>query len=116
MDWQGRRVLVTGAAGFIGSHLVEALMRSGAKIRAMLHYDSRSHRGNLEYADPELLRGVELIAGDITDPHFCFRAVADQEVVFHLAALIAIPYSYVAPSAYVRTNIEGTLNVLEACR
>lgn len=116
MDWRGKRTLVTGAAGFIGSHLAEALVRAGAKVRAMLHYDSRPHRGNLELADPELLRQMELISGDVADAHFCLRAVQDQEVVFHLAALIAIPYSYVAPTAYVRTNVEGTLNLLEACR
>jgi NAD dependent epimerase/dehydratase len=109
-------VLVTGAGGFIGSHLVEALVRAGARVRAMLHYDSRPHRGNLEYADPNLVREVEIVSGDVSDPHFVFRACQDREVVFHLAALIAIPYSYVAPSAYVQANVVGTLNVLEACR
>ncbi|HMP59860.1 MAG TPA: GDP-mannose 4,6-dehydratase [Gemmatales bacterium] len=116
MGWQGRRVLVTGAGGFIGSHLVEALVRAGAKVRAMLHYDSRPHRGNLEHADPALLGEVEIISGDVIDPHFVYRACQEREVVFHLAALIAIPYSYVAPSAYVQANVVGTLNVLEACR
>lgn len=116
MAWRNRRVLVTGAGGFIGSHLVEALVRAGARVRAMLHYDSRPHRGNLEYADPNLVRQVEIVSGDVSDPHFVFRACQDREVVFHLAALIAIPYSYVAPSAYVQANVVGTLNVLEACR
>src|SRR5262245_48670725 len=116
MEWRGKRVLVTGAGGFIGSHLTEALARQGAKVRAMLHYDSRPHRGNLEHVDPALVRELEIIAGDVIDPHFCFRAVDGCEVVFHLAALIAIPYSYVAPSAYVQTNVVGTLNMLEACR
>lgn len=116
MGWRDRRVLVTGAGGFIGSHLVEALVRAGARVRAMLHYDSRPHRGNLEYADPNLVREVEIVSGDVSDPHFVFRACQDREVVFHLAALIAIPYSYVAPSAYVQANVVGTLNVLEACR
>jgi NAD dependent epimerase/dehydratase len=116
MAWQGRRVLVTGAGGFIGSHLVEALVKAGARVRAMLHYDARPHRGNLEYADPDLVRQAEIISGDVIDPHFVYRACQDREVVFHLAALIAIPYSYVAPSAYVQANVVGTLNVLEACR
>lgn len=116
MAWQGRRVLVTGAGGFIGSHLVEALVKAGARVRAMLHYDARPHRGNLEYADPEVVRQAEIISGDVIDPHFVYRACQDREVVFHLAALIAIPYSYVAPSAYVQANVVGTLNVLEACR
>src|SRR5262245_38430713 len=116
MTWASRRVLITGAAGFIGSHLAEALVRAGAKVRAMLHCDSRPHRGNLEFADPELVRQMEFVAGDVADAHFCLRAVEGQDVVFHLAALIAIPYSYVAPTAYVRTNVEGTLNILEACR
>lgn len=116
MDWKGKRVLVTGAGGFIGSHLTEALVMAGAKVRAMLHYDSRPHRGNLEYANPELVRQCDTLAGDVIDPHFVFRACEGCDVVFHLAALIAIPYSYVAPSAYVQTNVVGTLNVLEACR
>ena len=116
MKLNGRRVLVTGAGGFIGSHLVEALVQSGCRVRAMLHYDSRPHRGNLEFVDPEVLGQVEIIAGDVTDAHFLFRAVQGCDVVFHLAALIGIPYSYRAPSAYVQTNVVGTLNVLEACR
>lgn len=116
MAWRGRKVLVTGAGGFIGSHLVEELVRQGATVRAMLHYDSRPHRGNLEHVDPSLLREVEIISGDVIDPHFCYRACQGREVVFHLAALIAIPYSYVAPSAYVQANVVGTLNILEACR
>ncbi len=116
MAWQGKKVLVTGAGGFIGSHLSEALVLQGAKVRAMLHYDSRSHRGNLEYANPTLVREMEIWSGDVVDPHFMMRAVESCDVVFHLAALIAIPFSYVAPSAYVQTNVIGTLNVLEACR
>jgi len=116
MTWNGKQVLVTGAGGFIGSHLVEELVRRGAKVRAMLHYDSRPQRGNLELADPALVGGMNILAGDVADPHFVLRAVEGCNAVFHLAALIGIPYSYVAPSAYVQTNIVGTLNVLEACR
>ncbi|MBL8825324.1 MAG: SDR family NAD(P)-dependent oxidoreductase [Planctomycetia bacterium] len=116
MNWRGRKVLVTGAAGFIGSHLAEELVRQGASVKAMIHYDSRPQRSNLELADQNLVQQMEIIAGDVADPHFMFRAVQGCDAVFHLAALIGIPFSYVAPSAYVQTNITGTLNVLEACR
>jgi NAD dependent epimerase/dehydratase len=116
MSWSGKRVLVTGAGGFIGSHLAEELARQGARVRAMLHYDSRPQRGNLELADPELVAGMEIVAGDVADPHFMIRAVEGCDAVFHLAALIGIPFSYVAPSAYVQTNVAGTVNVMEACR
>lgn len=116
MIWRGKKVLVTGAAGFIGSHLAEELVRQGASVKAMIHYDSRPQRSNLELADQELVRQMEIMAGDVADPHFMFRAVQGCDVVYHLAALIGIPFSYVAPSAYVQTNITGTLNVLEACR
>ena len=107
MAWQGKTVLVTGAAGFIGSHLAEELVRQGAKVRALLHYDSRSHRSNLEYAERHLVQAMEIWSGDVVDPHFMLRAVEGCDVVFHLAALIAIPFSYVAPSAYVQTNVVG---------
>ncbi len=116
MDISGKTVLVTGAGGFIGSHLAEQLVREGCRVRAMLHYDSRADRGNLEYADPALLARMEIISGDVADPHFVRHAVQDCEIVFHLAALIAIPFSYVAPASYLTTNAMGTLNVLEACR
>lgn len=116
MIWRGKKVLVTGAAGFIGSHLAEELVRQGAAVKAMIHYDSRPQRSNLELADQEIVGQMEIMAGDVADPHFMFRAVQECDVVFHLAALIGIPFSYVAPSAYVQTNITGTLNVLEACR
>lgn len=116
MAWKGKRVLVTGAGGFIGSHLAEELVRQGARVRALLHYDSRPQRSNLELADPKLLAEIEILSGDVADPHFMMRAVKDCDVVFHLAALIGIPFSYVAPSAYVQTNIIGTVNVMEACR
>ena len=115
-ELKGRPVLVTGAGGFIGSHLTEALVRSGAKVRALVHYNSRNDWGQLERIDPALLAEVEVLAGDVRDPFFVQRAAAGADVVFHLAALIPIPYSYVAPLEFVETNVEGTLNVLEAAR
>jgi NAD dependent epimerase/dehydratase len=114
--WQSKRVLVTGAGGFIGSHLVEHLVQRGATVRAMLHYDSRPGLGNLEYCAKEQRQQVEIIAGDVRDPFFMREAVKGVQVVFHLAALIGIPYSYVAPASYAATNLLGTINVLEACR
>ncbi len=114
-NWRGARVLVTGAGGFIGSHLAEALARRGAKVRAMLHYNGRGDWGLLEEADSRLVDSMEVTAGDISDPFFVSSAVEGQDVVFHLAALIAIPYSYAAPTHFVSTNVGGTLNVLQAC-
>ena len=116
MNWKNVRVVVTGAGGFIGSHLTEALARRGAKVRALVHYNSRGHWGFLEDLDPAIKSRVEIRAGDIADPNCVAELVQGSEAVFHLAALIAIPYSYAAPSSYVSTNITGTLNVLEACR
>jgi NAD dependent epimerase/dehydratase len=116
MNLDGANVLVTGAGGFIGSHLVEALHRAGAHVTALVHYDSRPDLSNLELLDRGVLAAVRVVSGNIEDPFFVSSVVARQDVVFHLAALIAIPYSYTAPSSYVRTNVEGTLNVLEACR
>ncbi|MCA9062942.1 MAG: GDP-mannose 4,6-dehydratase, partial [Planctomycetaceae bacterium] len=114
MNWNGRNVLVTGAGGFIGSHLTEALTRAGANVRALVHYNSAGRRGWLDSS--ELQNDFEVVAGDITDPGSVYHAMLGRDTVFHLAALIAIPYSYVAPSSYVQTNIVGTLNVLEAAR
>lgn len=111
----GRKVLVTGAGGFIGSHLAGALAEAGADVTAMVHYNSDSLIGNLAFERNARDR-MKVISGNIEDSDFMFRAIEGQEVVFHLAALIAIPYSYVAPRSYVRTNVEGTLNVLEAAR
>ncbi len=116
MKLDGKRVLVTGAGGFIGSHLVEALVDRGLQVSAMVHYDARPTLSNLEHCAPGVRDKIEILSGNIEDPFFVARAVEGHDVVFHLAALIAIPYSYVAPASYVRTNIEGTLNVLEACR
>jgi len=116
MNWMGKRVLVTGAGGFIGSHLSERLVREGCRVKAMVHYDSRDDHSNLEFIEPSVLREMEIIAGDIRDPYFLLNATTGCEIIFHLAALIGIPYSYVAPASYVETNIKGTLNVLEAAR
>ena len=91
-------------------------MAEGLSVRAFVHYDSRPSLGNLEYLPREVADTLEVISGDIQDPFFVRRAVEGCEIVFHLAALIGIPYSYTAPEAYVRTNTCGTLNVLEACR
>jgi NAD dependent epimerase/dehydratase len=108
------KVLVTGADGFIGSHLVEALVRAGANVHAMAYYNSFNSWGWLDTI--ECLADVEVTAGDIRDAEFVRKAVAGREIVFHLAALIAIPYSYRAPRSYIDTNVTGTLNVLEAAR
>ena len=116
MDLRGRRVLVTGAAGFIGSHLVEGLLALGCQVRALVHYNSRNSWGNLEELDDAQRPRLDVVLGDVQDPFSTSRAVQGCDVVFHLAALIAIPYSYRAAHSYVSTNIEGTLNVLEACR
>jgi NAD dependent epimerase/dehydratase len=108
------KVLVTGAGGFIGSHLVERLIADGAEVRAFVEYDSRGSWGWLDDAAPEILDAVEIIAGDIRDSHAVQQAVAGCETVLHLAALIGIPYSYLAPESYVDTNVTGTLNVVQA--
>jgi len=114
--WKEKRVLVTGAGGFIGSHVTEALVQAGATVRAMVHYNSRSDWGQIEWLDADVRGSIEVVSGDIRDPFFCRRAVEDESVVLHLAALIAIPYSYIAPADYVQTNVLGTLNILQACR
>ncbi|KRC60452.1 NAD-dependent dehydratase [Agromyces sp. Root81] len=110
------RVLVTGADGFIGSHLVEALVRDGHDVRAIVIYNSLDSWGWLDSAPSEITSQVEVVPGDIRDPALMMSAVAGCDAVLHLAALIAIPYSYVAPDLYVQTNIQGTLNLLNAAR
>ena len=114
MSWQGKKVLVTGAGGFIGSHLAECLCLEGARVRALVHYNAFGSRGWLDHSEQS--HDMEIIAGDIADADSVRQAVKDIDVIFHLAALIAIPYSYVAPASYVRTNINGTLNVMQAAR
>jgi NAD dependent epimerase/dehydratase len=110
------RALVTGAGGFIGSHLVERLVREGYAVRALVHYNALGSWANLERLPPEVLGEVEVVAGDIADAFVVDHAVEGCATVFHLAALIGIPYSYIAPAAYFATNVSGTLNVLQACR
>jgi NAD dependent epimerase/dehydratase len=111
-----KRVLVTGAGGFIGSHLVEALVREGAAVRALVQYNSRNDWGQLDRLTAQVRNEVEVITGNIRDAFFMNRITEGRETVFHLAALIPIPYSYVAPSEFVETNVQGTVNVLEAVR
>lgn len=115
-DWKGRRVVVTGAAGFIGSHLAEELTRRGARVRAFVRYNSQGSHGLLEDLPAELYERLEVIAGDLKDPESVRALVKDADVVFHLGALIAIPYSYVNPTDFVHTNVVGTVHVLNACR
>jgi NAD dependent epimerase/dehydratase len=111
-----RSVLVTGAGGFIGSHLVERLVAEGAAVRAFVRYTSRSDVGYLRFAPPETRAQIDFVFGDLRDEHAVAEAMRDVEIVFHLGALIAIPYSYVHPREVVETNIVGTLNVLMAAR
>ncbi|MFA7677028.1 MAG: GDP-mannose 4,6-dehydratase [Candidatus Omnitrophota bacterium] len=113
-NWKDKKVLVTGAGGFIGSHLSESLVKLGAKVKAMVQYNSLGRWGWLDYSD--LSDDMDIFLGDITDKDSASQAVKDQEIVFHLAALIGIPYSYIAPISYVQTNIAGTLNLLQAAR
>ncbi|HEX7690364.1 MAG TPA: NAD-dependent 4,6-dehydratase LegB [Burkholderiaceae bacterium] len=107
-----KHVLVTGADGFIGSHLVELLAREGLQVRALSQYNSFNSWGWLE--DVDCLKDIEVVSGDVRDPHFCRKLTKGVDAVFHLAALIAIPYSYVAPDSYVDTNVKGTLNICQA--
>ena len=115
MNFKGKKVLVTGAGGFIGSHLVEELIGNGAEVSALIHYNSRNHWGNLEQLSPQIKKEINVLAGNVEDPYMLNKATKGQNIVFHLAALIAIPYSYDAPLSYIRTNIEGTTNVMQAC-
>ena len=116
MSLRGRRVLVTGADGFIGSHLVERLVAEGADVRAFCVYNSRGSAGWLDEAAPEVRAALDVRLGDIRDAAFVERSMHGIDVVFHLAALIAIPYSYTAVESFVATNVHGTLNVLEGAR
>ena len=113
---KNKKVLVTGATGFIGSHLVQRLIAEGAHVRAMAHYRSESTLHNLEFLSNDEIQSLDIRRGNVEDPSFVMDCVEGCSIVFHLAALIGIPYSYVAPSSYVATNIQGTLNILEAAR
>ena len=114
--WRGKRVLVTGAGGFIGSHLAESLVREGARLRAMIRYDSRGDPGMLAHLPSDAFDMIDLVAGDLRDPYFTLRAVEDMDYVFHLGALISIPYSYINPYEVAETNFMGTLLMLQACQ
>lgn len=114
MAWN--RILVTGAGGFIGSHLVEALVRAGYPVRAFVEYDSTGTWGWLDQAAPDVLAELDVVAGDVRDPYLVRNAVEGCDAILHLAALIAIPYSYTAARSYIDTNVGGTLNLLEAAR
>ena len=116
MNLSTANILVTGADGFIGSHLVEALLDQGAKVRAFVFYNSFNSWGWLDTIPEEKLKQIEVFTGDIRDPHGVQEAMKGIDIVFHLAALIAIPFSYHSPDSYVDTNIKGTLNVLQAAR
>jgi NAD dependent epimerase/dehydratase len=113
VNWK-KRVFVTGAGGFIGSHLVEELIRRGATVRAFVRYNSRGEWGLLDKLAPEVRRDIEVIAGDLRDPDAVRRALSTSEIVFHLAALVGIPYSFVHPREVVETNVLGTMNVMTA--
>jgi NAD dependent epimerase/dehydratase len=112
----GRRVAVTGAGGFIGSHLVEALVEAGAKVRAMVRYNARDDRGALAWADLSLVDKVEICPGDVRSPESVAQLIDGCDLVLHLAAQIAIPYSYADPRTFFETNVLGTVNVAQACR
>jgi NAD dependent epimerase/dehydratase len=114
LNWNGKHVLVTGAGGFIGSHLTERLVELGANTRALVHYNALGAWGWLDQSP--LCDDIQVLAGDVCDRDSVRQAMRGVEMVFHLAALIAIPYSYHAPASYVRTNVEGALNVLQAAR
>ena len=116
VDISGKKVLVTGADGFIGSHLVEALMNRGCDVRAFVFYNSFNSWGWLDSLPKELLNRIEIFSGDIRDPNGVRTAMKDCQIVFHLAALIAIPFSYHSPDSYIDTNVKGTLNIVQAAK
>lgn len=116
MNWKNTTVIVTGACGFIGSRLAEALLQRGARVRALALYDARGGYGWLDDLPADTRRQIECLSGDVRDVEFVRRMIEPDSVVFHLAALIGIPYSYHAPRSYFETNLTGTLNILEAAR
>ncbi|WPQ60297.1 NAD-dependent 4,6-dehydratase LegB [Chitinophaga sancti] len=116
MDLKGKKVLVTGADGFIGSHLVERLLDEGCKVKAFVYYNSFNSWGWLDSFPKEKLAQLEVFAGDVRDPNGVRTAMKDIDIVFHLAALIAIPFSYHSPDSYIDTNVKGTLNIVQAAK
>tara|TARA_B100000963_G_scaffold35311_1_gene26485 strand:- start:18054 stop:19043 length:990 start_codon:yes stop_codon:yes gene_type:complete len=116
MDLKDKKIFVTGAGGFIGSHLCSKLFQCGADVTAMLHYSSRSDWSNLEFLETEEKKSLKIIKGNVEDSSFMDSQTKGHDMIFHLAALIGIPYSYEAPLSYVKTNIQGTVNVLESAR
>jgi dTDP-glucose 4,6-dehydratase len=114
MGLKGRKVLITGAGGFIGSHLTELCVSQGMKVKAFVRYNSRNNWGWLE--EIACLKNIEVVTGDIRDYDSVFHAMKGCDTVFHLAALIGIPYSYVSPQAYIKTNVEGTYNILQSAK
>ena len=116
MDWHNQTVLVTGAAGFIGSRLTETLVQQGAQVRAFVRYTSRGELGLLNFLPSAILSEIELVFGDLRDAEAIEQAAKRADLIYHLGALISIPYSYLHPVEVVQTNILGTLNVLQACR
>jgi NAD dependent epimerase/dehydratase len=115
VNWSGQKVVVTGAGGFIGSHLCEELARQGASLRALVRYNSRGTYGWLEDSPLELRRSIEILQGDLRDPDTVDRLVKPCQYVFHLGAIISIPYSYIAPTEVAQVNVGGTQNILNAC-
>jgi len=116
VNLKNKKVLVTGSDGFIGSHLVERLLKENCQVKAFVYYNSFNSWGWLDTFPKDKLNGIEIFAGDVRDPNGVRTAVKDMDIVFHLAALISIPYSYCSPDSYIDTNIKGTLNVLQASR
>ena len=114
MELKNKKVFVTGSGGFIGSHLLEALVHKGCEVKAFVHYNSFNKNGWIDSLEKSIIDAIEIISGDIRDAYCVKKAMKGSEVVFHLASLIGIPYSYYSPEAYVETNIKGTLNVLQA--
>jgi len=114
MNFSDKKILVTGADGFIGSHLTEMLVKQGAKVKALSYYNSFNYWGWMEEIPQN--DHLEVVCGDVRDPHYCKHITKGMDVIFHLAALIAIPYSYIAPDSYVDTNVKGTLNICQAAK
>jgi len=116
MNLNNKKILVTGADGFIGSHLTEELVRRGYNVRAFVLYNSFNSWGWLDHSEPEIKKSIEIFAGDVRDPHGVRQAMKGCDIVFHLAALISIPYSYYSPDTYIDTNVKGSLNIVQAAR